>query len=204
MTDGPGWEVLLRLTTQPLSKRTYRLADVPGALNATVAFGMTTGFAAPRPATIVNLCSGSGTILIEHMISRPSDRAIAVDNDPAMLARSRINALAAGGHTTRHLLADARQVPLPAGSADRIYADLPFGHHIGSHETNRALYPAILAEAGRIARRHAQFVVLTHEVKLLKRCLRQSTWHVTSETMLNLSGLHPRLFVLEQNSATIV
>ena len=30
--DSPGWELLVRITAQPQSKRKYRLVDVPGAL----------------------------------------------------------------------------------------------------------------------------------------------------------------------------
>ncbi len=203
--DGPGWEILVRTTAQPLSKRSYRVANIPGALNATIAYAMTRCESLPDNAQVVNLCSGSSTILIEHGLMRPADHLVAVDCSREMIDCGRRNSRAAGmSPRICHLLADARRAPLSSHSADCLYADLPFGNHIGSHDDNLELYPAVLKEAHRLARDNATFVVLTHEVKLMKRCLRQSPWRIVSETTINLRGLHPRLFVLTQNSATIV
>lgn len=202
---GTGWDILIRTSRQPLSKRGYRLADMPGALNATVAYAMTRFGDLPRAARVVNLCSGTSTILIEHGLSRPGDCLYAIDNSsPALAMGSRNSRAAHPGVEIRHLFADAKHSPLAARSVDRLYADLPFGHHIGSHEENIRLYPALLREAARIARPHACFVVLTHELRLMRRCLLQSPWQVVDERAINLRGLHPRLFVLNQNSARIV
>ncbi len=201
---GSGWQLLARSTAQPLSKRAYRLVDVPGALNASVAYAMTQFKPRENNGLVVNLGSGSATILIEHALAYPTAALIALDHSPAMLEAGQRNVAAAelSGRIS-HLLADARCSPLPAGCADRLYADLPFGHHIGSHAQNLALYPAILREAARLARPSATFILLTHEVKLLHRCLRASCWKPKAEIRINLRGLHPRIFVLTRNSASI-
>ena len=158
----------------------------------------------PDQARVLNLCSGSSTILIEHARIRAADECFAFDHESHMLNIGRQHARAAGVDTSlHHMQADARQVPLPAHSVDRLYADLPFGHHIGSHQDNLRLYPAILQEAQRLAHRRTDFVILTHEVKLLRRCVSSSSWRIASESTINLRGLHPRLFVLTQNSNTI-
>ena len=192
-----GWEALLRISPQPLSKRGYRLADLPGALNATVAFAMAQMPPAAENATIINLCSGSSTILIEHAALHPLHQLIAIDSSRAMLRAGRRNAAASGAAPRiQHILADAGLTPLPTASAHRLYADLPFGRHIGSHADNVTLYPAVLQEAARLARPEAPFILLTHEVNLLRRCLNSSPWRAARETRIHLSGLHPRLFVL--------
>ena len=202
--DGSGWEALVRTTASPLSKRDYRGVDVPGALNATVAFAMTWLGSRPQKQIVLNLCSGSSTILIEHALSHADDTLIAIDNRQDMIAAGLLNAEGAQQERRiRHVLADAGRAPIRAGAVDLVYADLPFGHHIGSHERNLQLYPALLREAGRVAKANATLVLLTHEVRLLARAIRQSNWSLRSETMINLSGLHPRLFVLERNSARI-
>ncbi len=202
---GIGWEFLVREAERPLSKRNYRVADVPGALNATAAYAMTCYGTIPNEAIVVNLCSGSSTILIEHSIARPDDSLIAIDNSRRMLDAGEQNARAAGrSEGISHVLADAGHTPLPANSVDMIYADLPFGLHIGTHKDNLQLYPAVLREAQRIATRRAAFVVLTHEVKLLRSNISGFNWRIADERVINLRGLHPRLFVLNQNSATIV
>ena len=144
--DGAGWEVLVRTTASPLSKRDYREVDVPGALNATVAYAMTRIGMRAEGQIVLNLCSGSSTILIEHALAQPDDTLLAVDNCPDMIDIGRQNAgRAQVGQRISHLLADARRAPLPADSVDILYADLPFGHHLGSHEDNMKLYPVLIA-----------------------------------------------------------
>lgn len=203
-SDKTGWEILLRTTPQPLSKRAYRVVDMPGALNATVAFAMTALSPQNGTSTVVNLCSGSSTILIEHGMVNLADRLIAVEISRDNIATGRRNAEASGQHARiQHLAADAGKIPLPTRSVDRLYADLPFGHLMGSHTDNISLYPAVLREATRLARPDATFILLTHEVNLMRRCLRSSSWSAIEERRVNLSGLHPRLFVLRQNMNTI-
>ncbi len=196
--DRGGWDALLRTSPAPLSKRAYRDVNVPGALNASVAYAMTRLARAPSLAMVVNLCSGSSTILIEHALSQPSHRALAIDLDADRLAAGKCNAAAANCPHITHLLGDASATPLPRQRADLLYADLPFGNLIGTHADNERLYPAILREAARLARPTAKFIVLTHEIKLLRRCLRGSDWRIVDEHPITLSGLHPRIFVLTQ------
>ena len=200
--DKKGWEILVRTTARPLSKREWRVANIPGALNATVAYAMTRLNPTEHPAIVVNFCSGTSTILIEHALTRPADLLLAIDHADRMIEAAAKNTEASQtADRIHHIKADACQTPLPASSVDRIYADLPFGHHVGSHEANQRLYPAILDESARLAQRDANLVLLTHEVRLLGRCLHRSPWKIKSETQINLGGLHPRIFVLEQKSS---
>ncbi len=193
-----GWDVLLRTTPAPLSKRAYRVVNMPGALNASVAYAMSRLAAAPAAATVVNLCSGTSTILIEHGLQQPTQRALAIDWDETMLAAGKMNAAAAERGRIQHLLGDARATPLPRQCADLLYADLPFGQLIGTHADNEQLYPAILREAARLALPGAKFVLLTQEIKLLRRCVGGSAWRIVNEIPITLSGLHPRIYVLAQ------
>ena len=202
--EAAGWELLVRTSDHPLSARDYRVVNMPGSLNATAAYAMTQVEALGEQASVVNLCSGTSTILIEHALKQPQNQLLAIDRSESALRAGERNASASGlGHRIGHIQADAGQTPLPSCSADRLVADLPFGHHIGSHQSNMRLYPAMLREADRLARSKAAFIILTHEVKLLRQCLRQSSWEVSSETRINLRGLHPRLFVLRRISTRI-
>ena len=187
------WEALARTTLKPLATRDYRLRDAPGSLNASVAYAMTRVKPLRGRSTVVNLCSGSSTILIEHALQGSQDRHIAIDNCAAFIAAARRNVAASGlGRSIHHLYADAANCPLPPQMADIVYADLPFGRLVGSHAENRLLYPAILREAARLARPDAGFVVLTHEINLLRASVRESPWEIVSETRINLRGLRPR------------
>ena len=198
------WEVLPRLTEQPLSKRPWRAVDVPGALNGTVAFAMTRLGSPKAGERVLNLCAGTATIVIEHAISGQSALSLAIDNSPQMLEAAMLNLQSSRNSAQVQLAqADAVCVPLAAGTVDRLYADLPFGNHIGSHQDNVQMYPKLLREAARVAKAEAEFVLLTHEIVLLRRLLTASDWFIDAERKINLAGLHPRLFVLKRKSNTI-
>ena len=198
------WEVLARLTAQPLSKRTWRAVDVPGALNGTVAYAMTQLGSPKAGERVLNLCAGTATIAIEHAFSARSALSLAIDNSPPMLEAAKLNLQSSRTAAQIQLLqADAVSVPLAAGTVDRLFADLPFGNHIGSHQDNVQLYPELLREAARVATAWAEFVLLTHEITLLRKWLTASDWFIDSEIKINLAGLHPRLFVLKRKSNTI-
>jgi SAM-dependent methyltransferase len=195
-----GWEALIRLSPRPLATRPWRVCNLPGALNATVAAVMAR-LAEPRPANrVLNLGCGSGTLLIERLSDRPARRAYGCDTDPAALDCARANAAAAGltGAIELHPW-DARALPLPAASVDEICADLPFGHRVGSHQANVALYPALLREAARVARPGARCVLISHEARLMERLLAESAeWETEFVRRLALETLRPRVFVLSR------
>jgi 23S rRNA G2445 N2-methylase RlmL len=95
---------------------------------------------------------------------------------------------------------DAADLPLAAGSATMICADLPFGQLVGSHRENEALYPRLLAEAARIAASGARLVVLTHEVRLLERVAVQhaNVWHQEEQLRVRTGGMTPRVYLFRR------
>ncbi len=195
-----GWQVVVRLSPRPLATRPWRVCNMEGALNATVAHAMTL-MTAPRPHDVfLNLACGSGTLLIERLLGGPARRAIGCDTSPEALACGQENVRAAGLASTATLHDwDARSLPLEEASVDAITADLPFGHQVGSHEQNVHLYPDVLQEAARVARPGTLFSLITHEVHLMESLLRESTqWRVEGVQRVTLSGLHPRIFVLRR------
>lgn len=200
-TYGPeGWEALLRISPRPLTTRPWRVCNMEGALNATVAHTMAL-MTDPQPYDVfVNLACGSGTLLIERLACGPVKEAVGCDTSLEALDCARENIAAAGLADQIELQPwDATALPLEAGSVDALCADLPFGHLVGSHDDNLALYPAVLAEAGRVARPGALFALITHEVKLMEQLLADSTvWEAVSVQRVGLGGLYPRIFVLQR------
>jgi 23S rRNA G2445 N2-methylase RlmL len=202
---GAGWEALVRLTPRPLAARAWRVCNLPGALNAPVAhaMGLLTG---PNLGDVfVNLACGSGTLLIERLAIGPARRAVGCDTSAAALDCARANLDAAGlgggnGASPVELYPwDARALPLPAGTVDALCADLPFGHLMGSHGDNLALYPAILREAARVARRGAAFALVTYEARLTEAALRVSAeWAVAETLRIRIGTVHARIFVLRR------
>lgn len=199
-TPDLGWDVLVRLGPRPLSARRWREVDFPGAANATIAAAMSR-LAGVRPGErVLNLMCGSGTLLIERLLSGPVADAVGVDHDPAALAAAQANLRAAGRPTlhrpratgvqpgsataahggpataVRLVQADATS---PAGLAaaldgeafDLVLADPPWGGLQGSHETGPAVHAGLLAAAHAVTAPGGRLAVLTHEVRVMERAV---------------------------------
>jgi tRNA (guanine6-N2)-methyltransferase len=197
---GEGWEALVRLTPRPLSARPWRVCNREGALNATVAQAAIR-LADPDPRDhFLNLGCGSGTLLIERALHGPAARLLGYDLSAEALDCARANVAAAGLTNAIELRqGDARALPLPDASIDALCADLPFGHRVGSHDENLALYPALLVEAARVARREAPCVLISHELRLLEGLIAAAPeWRLVETLRVSLGGLHPGIFVLRR------
>lgn len=199
--DGASWELLARLSPRPLATRAWRVCNREGALNGPTAHAMARLTEPAASDVYLNLGCGSGTLLVERLLLGPARRALGCDSSAEALDCARAN-LAAAGMTARCELADwdARALPLPDASVDALTADLPFGHLVGSHDENLALYPALLAEAARVARPGARCALLSHEVRLMERLLAASeAWALAESTRIDLGGLHPRIYLLTRS-----
>ena len=198
---GGGWEVLARLTPRPLSARGWRVCNIPGGLNATVAAAGLELIGRSAGERHLNLMCGSGTLLIERGLEGSWIRGVGVDVDPQALACARDNIAAAGLTERAELLqADATSLPFAEASFDRITVDLPWGDAIGGHEENSRLYPAFLAESARVAAPGARMLVITHELRLFERLLAaQDEWRQLGEPLRVFHGGHrPGLYLLER------
>jgi tRNA (guanine6-N2)-methyltransferase len=202
-----GWELAVRLSPRPLSARPWRVCNMPGALNGTVASTMMS-LTRPSPEDrLVNLACGSGTLLIERLALGPVQRAVGLDINTRALTCAREN-LIASGHSQAVVLVrcDAGRVALPDGWATTACADLPFGMLVGSHQTNEQLYPRLLAEAGRLVKAGGKMVVITQQVRLFERVVvaQRDQWATTRVVPIKLpantrSGyIHPRLYLLHR------
>jgi 23S rRNA G2445 N2-methylase RlmL len=205
-TQGDGWEALARAAPKPLATRDWRVCNVEGSLQATVGHAMAL-LTQPRATDVyLNLGCGSGTLLFERASAGPARRLIGCDSDPIALDCAQRNAASPGGrpHARRIELEqwDATELPLRDASVDALAADLPFGHRVGSHGINEALYPATLIEAARVAKPGARFVAITAELRLIDRVLRESAapWSVDRTMRVNLGGLRPMIYVLAKRT----
>lgn len=197
--EGEGFEVSVRLSPRPLSARPWRVCDMPGALNASVARALVE-MTRPSAADIyLNLACGSGTLLVERLDAAPARAAIGADTDPEALECARANLEAAGRLRQARLESwDAGALPLPDASVTALCGDLPFGHLVGSHRSNVELYPRVLAEAARVAAPGARLVLLTSETRLFERALasHQGRWALGREVRFSLDTTRLRAYAL--------
>ena len=200
---GP-YQLTVRISPRPLSALPWRACNLAGALNATVASAMAQLTSPGSEDVYLNLACGSGTLLIERAALAPASRLVGCDVDAAALSCAAQNVAAAGALNIELHPWDACATPLPDSSLSALVADLPFGQLVGSYQTNERLYPALLAEAARLARPGARFVVITQQVNLFERCLseRGDVWSLERDLRIQLPAnagvLKPRIYVLRR------
>ncbi len=202
--EGSGWDVLVRLTKRPLATRVWRRHGHPAAVNATIAAAMVR-LTNPTPDDrVLNLMCGSGTLLIERLLAAPARTAVGVDINAAAVTASTGNIAAAGlaDRVTVHQADVAGTEWHGDAQFDVVFADPPWGDKAGRHETNEALHEALLRRAYELSAPGARMVVLTHEIRVMQRCLRQAParWTVSDELRVFAKGHHPRMYVLQRKS----
>lgn len=200
----PGWDVLVRLGGPPLSARAWRVADYPGAVNATIAAAIAR-IAGVRPTDrVANLMCGSGTLLVERLLAGPAALAVGVDVSAEAVAATRENVAAAGLADDVRL--DVADVLAPGGAwrdgapFDLLLADPPWGTTHGSHATSAAVHSGLLEAAHTVCAPGGRLVVLTHEITVMERCLRAASglWQERAAVRVFAKGHHPRIYVLDR------
>jgi hypothetical protein len=196
-----GWEALLRLSPRPLSTRTWRVANYPGALNATIAAAMI-DLTQPRPDDhFINLMCGSGTLLVERLLLCRTAEALGVDISGEALSAARANLAAAGvARGARLMRSDAVLTGLDMARYTVLCADLPYGNLVGSHRENTVLYPMLLDEAARMAAPGARFALVTHEIRLFDATLEDAKqlWQPERTFRVFQGGQRPQVYLLRR------
>lgn len=196
--SGQGWEVLCRLTPLPLSTRWWRAADMEGALNSTIAAAMAR-LTRPTPADrVLNLMCGSGTLLVERLLGRPA-AAAGFDIDPAHLALAAGN-LRSAGVAAELACADAADLPCADRRFNVLLADPPWGQLVGTHEAVRAVYPAMMREAARVAEPDARLVLVTNQIRLFEQTVadQRHLWRLEGMHKLVYKNTRPRIYLLRR------
>ncbi|WP_238402487.1 methyltransferase [Cellulomonas sp. H30R-01] len=200
----PGWDVLVRVGPRPLSARTWRVTDYPGALNATIAAAMVRLGGVRDDDRVLNLMCGSGTLLAERLLAGPAATAVGVDVSAEALDAARANLAAA--HVRATLVAadvltstPGADGPWEAGAFDLVLVDPPWSGLHGDHASAVDVHAGVLRSARAAAAPGARSVVVTHEVKVMERCLREASalWSVRDTLRVFAKGHHPRVYVLD-------
>ncbi len=162
----------LRLSDRTMRHRFYQVAHLPASLRPSVAAAMVLLTEPADQDTFLDPMCGSGTILAERILAGKYRQVLGGDIAARHVDAAQQNLAGLGEHW-RVSRWDARKLPLAAASIDAAATNPPFGKQIGSRQEIEQLYPAFLAELGRVLKPGGRAVILSSQYDLLKATVRQ-------------------------------
>ena len=193
-----GWQAVIRTSPMPLSARRWRVCDMPGALNGAVASAMVSLTGTRPTERMLNLCCGSGTLVIERLGMGAATSVTGVDISAPALQCADANLRAAGHRSSVSLVqADCARLPIPDASVDTINADLPYGMLRNDSGDIASLYHSALAESARVAAAEASMVLITTRRRALLAALAGvPSWNLLTEIPISIP--HSRGYITPQ------
>lgn len=194
------WEVGVRLTARPLSLREYKVANIKGGLNPTIAYAMNTFCNLNTIHSYLNIFSGSATLLIEAGMSNPNLRLFGFDNNGTSTALA-VQNIKKAGLVKQIELRNFNVFDKPdIGMFDCIVADLPFGMQIAKDEDLEKLYTCFVEYSETVLASGGTLVTYTTEHSLLQKIIEQSKFEISTMLDLKVSTviekyIYPKIFV---------
>jgi 23S rRNA G2445 N2-methylase RlmL len=192
----------LRLSDRTMRHRTYKAEHLPASLRPTLAAGMVRMAEARPGLTILDPMCGAGTILAEHLTAKRDKRfnSLTLGGD---LERSALRVAAANlRRLGQAQLArwDARRLPLPDASVDRIVSNPPFGKQLSRPEEVGPLYRLMVREYDRVLRPGGRTVLLVSGFPALAAATGAVGWKAERQLRIRVLGQPARLSVWRKDS----
>jgi len=154
----------LRLGRKPLHERRYKKVHLAGSLKPPVAAAMLRLIGLTPGQLLLDPCCGAGTILAEA--GKCGAAVWGGDIDLTAISAARMNARAAG--VDANIIAwDARALPIPSGSIDRIASNLPWGRQVNIDCSLALFYRDVCAEMRRTLAPGGRIALLTNAPQLV-------------------------------------
>jgi 23S rRNA G2445 N2-methylase RlmL len=181
----------VRLSDRTMRHRAYKFEHLPASLRPTLAAAMARLAECKRRHVVLDPMCGAGTILAE-VFEQAHGEGIRL---AAVLGGDReAAALRAAERNLRHLghvsLArwDARALPLPDRSVDRIFCNPPFGKQLSRPEEIGPLYHQFVPECHRVLRPGGRAVLLVADQALLKEAAGSTGWNLVRQFRVRVLG----------------
>jgi 23S rRNA G2445 N2-methylase RlmL len=181
----------LRLSDRTMRHRSYKLEHLPASLRPTVAASMARLAQIKARQVVLDPMCGTGTILAETLeLARSRGIRLAAVWGGDLEAK----ALRATGPNLRRLghvlLArwDARSLPLPDRSVDRIVCNPPFGKQLSRPEDVGPLYRRFLRECDRVLRPGGRSVLLVSDQAGLRDAAAGLNWQYEQQIRVRILG----------------
>jgi 23S rRNA G2445 N2-methylase RlmL len=188
----------VRLSDRTMRHRSYKTEHLPASLRPTVAAALVRlADVGPGHVVLDPMC-GAGTILGEALyVTRPRRRRDDEEEEPVpqvwggdldlnTLHAARTNLWKLGPVFLARW--DARWLPLPGASVDRIVSNPPFGKQLGRPEEIGPLYRRMVQEYDRVLRPGGKAALLVGDLAPLREAVRQVGWGAVRQVRARVLG----------------
>lgn len=194
------WEIGAQITPRPLSLREYKVRNMGGAMDPTIAYAANSLCGLEHADSYLNVFSGSATLLIEAAQCYPRlKKLIGFDNNKDTITLA-IQNIRKAGVIRRVQLKHKDIFDKPdLGKFDAIASDLPFGMTISKDEDLGQLYRCFIEYCQEALNQKGTLAVYTSEHKKLEEIISKSNFEIIETVELRLftsanAYLRPKIF----------
>jgi len=195
------WEIGIQITPRPLSFRDYKIENMSGAMDPTIAYAVNSLCELERADSYLNVFSGSATLLIEAGQCYPSlKQLVGFDNNKKYISLA-IQNIKKAGLIKKIQLKEKDIFDKPdLGKFDVITSDLPFGMAISKGENIENLYKSFVEYCQETLNQGGRMAVYTSEHEILEKIILKSKLEIIKTLELRFltsvdAYLRPKIFV---------
>lgn len=179
------WEIGVQLTPRPLSVREYKVVNMSGAMDSTVAYALNSFCNLETAKSYLNIFSGSATLLIEAgQAFQNVEKLVGFDSNKKHLSLS-VQNIKKAGLIKKIQIKEANIFDKPDfGKFDAIVSDLPFGMLISKNENLEKLYNAFVEYCEEKLEPRGRLVIYTSEYELIETILKKSHLKIVQSLQL--------------------
>lgn len=200
------WEIGVQITSRPLSFRDYKVKNMSGAMDSTIAYAVNSLCELENANSYLNIFSGSATLLIEAGQCYPNlKQLIGFDNSKKSISLA-IQNVKKAGLIKKIQLREKNIFDKPdLGKFDTITSDLPFGMAISKNEDLESLYRCFVEYCQKTLNHGGRLAVYTSKHEILKRIILESEFKIVKTLELKFmtsvnAYLRPKIFVCKLKS----
>ena len=169
----------MQITPRPLSLRDYKVNNVSGAMDPTIAYALNSSCRLEDAHTYLNAFAGSATLAIEAALAYPNlDKIVGFDIDKKHISLAIANIKTAGLIRKIQLFEKNVFDKPKLGMFDVIVADLPFGMVISKGHDLELLYKSFIDYSETILNQGGRLAVFTSEIECIQRVISKSRFKV--------------------------
>jgi len=195
------WEIGVQITSRPMSFRDYKIKNMSGAMDPTIAYAMNSLCELENAKSYLNVFSGSATLLVEAgQCFLNLKRLVGFDNDKKTISLA-IQNIKKAGLIKRIQLKEKDIFDKPDfGEFDVITSDLPFGMSILKNKDLEELYQCFIKYCQEALNHEGRLAVYTSKHEMLREIISKSKLKIIKTLELKFmtsvnAYLRPKIFL---------